>query len=85
MGSGRPPTGQVVPSGQAALAEPLIARADTHEAVIRLDDLAGMDFLARVPSRHELILDTDAGTGGPGRGIQPKEILLVALAEPGWM
>ncbi len=80
MGIGLPPPGRVVPSVQAALAEPLIAGAATREAVIRLDDLAGMDFLARAPSGYELILDTDAGAGGHGRGIQPKEMLLVALA-----
>jgi putative redox protein len=69
-----------MPSVDAALAEPLIAEADTREAVIRLDDLAGMDFLARAPSGHELILDTNPGAGGHGRGIEPKEMLLVALA-----
>ncbi len=77
---GLPPHGRVLPSVDAALAEPLIAAADTREAVIRLDDLTGMDFLARAPSGHELILDTDPGSGGHGRGIQPKEMLLVALA-----
>lgn len=69
-----------MPSVEAALAEPLIAEADTREAVIRLNDLAGMDFLARAPSGHELILDTNPGAGGHGRGIEPKEMLLVALA-----
>jgi putative redox protein len=80
VGAGLPPQGGVMPSVEAALAEPLIAEADTREAVIRLNDLAGMDFLARAPSGHELILDTNPGAGGHGRGIEPKEMLLVALA-----
>jgi putative redox protein len=75
-----PPHGRVMPSVDAALAEPLIAAADTREAVIRSGDLTGMDFRARAPSGHERILDTDPGSGGHGRGIQPKEMLLVALA-----
>lgn len=74
------PVGRVAPSLDAALAEPLIPGAETSEAVIRLNDLAGMDFLARAPSGHELVLDTDPGAGGHERGIHPKEMLLVALA-----
>jgi putative redox protein len=70
----------MAPSVQAALAEPLIAGADIQEAVIRLEDLAGMDFLAHAPSGHELILDADPGAGGHERGVRPKELLLVALA-----
>jgi putative redox protein len=80
MGTVLPPPGRESPSVQAALAEPLIAGAGTSEAVIRLADLEGMDFLARAPSGHELILDTDRGAGGHERGIHPKEMLLVALA-----
>src|SRR5690242_2537458 len=74
------PEGRIVPSLDAALAEPLIPGVETSEAVIRLNDLAGMDFLARAPSGHELVLDTDPGAGGHERGIHPKEMLLVALA-----
>ena len=62
---GLPQPGHIVPSVDAALAEPLIADPDTREAVIRLDDLTGLDFLARAPSGHELILDTDPGSGQP--------------------
>jgi hypothetical protein len=54
-----PAQGGVTLSVEAALAEPLIPGAETSEAVIRLNDRAGMDFLARAPSGHELILDTD--------------------------
>jgi putative redox protein len=74
------PEGRVVPSLDVALAEPLIPGRETDEAVIRLNDLGGMDFLARAPSGHELILDTDPAAGGRECGIHPKEMLLVALA-----
>jgi putative redox protein len=77
---GLAPHGHLVPSVDAALAEPLIAAAETREAVIRLADMTGMDFVARAPSGHELIVDTDPGAGGRERGIHPKEMLLVALA-----
>lgn len=74
------PTGRVVASLEEALAEPLLASGQTSEAVIRLNDLVGMDFTARAPSGHELILDTGPDAGGHERGIHPKEMLLVALA-----
>lgn len=75
-----PGTGRVVSSVEEALAEPLIVGTETSEAVLRLVDLGGMDFLARTPSGHELILDTAAGGSGHDRGPRPKELLLVALA-----
>lgn len=76
----RIPEGRVASSLDAALAEPLIPGMETSEAVIYLNDLEGMDFLACAPSGHELILDTDPAAGGHERGIHPKEMLLVALA-----
>jgi putative redox protein len=74
------PEGFVVPSLEVALQEPLLPTPNAGEAVIVLNDLAGMDFTARAPSGHELILDTDAGAGGHDGGINPQEMLLVALA-----
>ena len=74
------PLGRLAASLAEALAEPLMAGPDVAEAVINLRDLAGMDFLARAPSGHELIMDTDPGAGGADRGFHPVELLLVALA-----
>src|SRR5215203_6179731 len=74
------PQGHVAASLDEALTEPLITASHTSEAVIRLNDRAGMDFLARAPSGHELVIDTDTGAGGHELGIHPLEMLLVALA-----
>ena len=74
------PPGRLAVSLAEALAEPLMAGPDVAEAVIKLRDLAGMDFLARAPSGHELIMDTDPGSGGSDSGFHPVELLLVALA-----
>jgi putative redox protein len=80
MGKMQIPQGHVIASLDEALREPLIAEAATSEAVIRLGDLAGMDFHAVAPSGHELVMDVGVGDGGHDSGVHPKELLLVALA-----
>ncbi len=74
------PTGRMAASLDEALTEPLLDGPGLGEAVIRLNDLAGMDFAAVAPSGHEIVLDTDPGAGGHERGIHPLEMVLVALA-----
>lgn len=68
-------------SVEEAMAETLIAGAGVGEATIDLrDPAAGMDFQAHTPSGHELVIDTGAEHGGHDLGVQPLELLLVALA-----
>jgi putative redox protein len=74
------PEGRLAASLAEALSEPLLTGPDVAEAVVNLRDLAGMDFLARAPSGHELVMDTDPGAGGADLGFHPVELLLVALA-----
>jgi putative redox protein len=76
----QPPQGGPAASLAAALAEPLLHGPHVGEAVVNLQDPGGMAFMARLPSGHEVVIDTDPGHGGQGSGPEPLELLLVALA-----
>ncbi|HMA37679.1 MAG TPA: OsmC family protein [Chloroflexia bacterium] len=77
---GAVPQGRAAESLEDALGEPLLPGAASGEVVIRLSDPAGMAFLAQAPSGHTLVLDTGSAHGGHGGGVEPLELLLVALA-----